>query len=236
MKQTATGKNVPMDRWGKYLSLLIGLVLIVPLWSAFDSRSIAVMVILAWVLSLACVVVHTMTRRYFLEGVLAGMGGGLSFQLWTTTGRYAFVQNADSLHFWRISLSVALFVIMVLMLADYLFARRRHLARPGMASSMLTLVCVAIVVFGQCEASLTHLNVAWDNSTPRHHLCEVEGNWVEKVYRSVDQTVLLLRKEGETVRLVRAASYAEFYEGEEVILLEYEGAFHQAYYVLEEKE
>ncbi len=238
MKQNKAAPTA--DRWGAWLSLVVGLVLILPLRLCLERiptvQALSVTVFLAWVLTLSCVVVHILTRRYFLEGVLAGMGGGLSFQLWTTTDRYAFVHNADSLPFWRISLTAALVLVMVLMLADYVSARRGHPYRTKSAVSLLTLACVGVVMFGQCEATLTHLNVAWDDSIPRRHLCEVEGNWVERVSRGATQTVLLLNKDGQTVRLVRSASYAEYEEGDGVFLLEYEGAFDKAYYVLEEKE
>jgi len=228
------------DRWGAWLSLVVGLVLMLPLWLCLEristAQALSVTVFLSWALTLACVAVHILTRRYFLEGVLAGMGGGLSFQLWTTTDRYAFAPNADALPFWRFSLTAALVLIMVLMLADYAVARRGHPSRAKTAVSLLTLACVGVVMFGQCEATLTHLNVAWNTSDPYRHLCRVEGNWVERVSRGATQTVLLLNKDGETVRLTRSASYAEYEEGESVVLLEYEGAFDKTYYVLEEKE
>lgn len=238
MKQNKAAPTA--DRWSAWLSLVVGLVLILPVWLCLERLSMAqalsVTVFLSWSLTLACVVVHILTRRYFLEGVLAGMGGGLSFQLWTTTDRYALVHNADSLPFWRISLTAALVLMMALMLADYVSARRGHPSRTQTAVSLLTLVCAGVVMFGQCEATLIHLNVAWDMSNPRRHLCEVEGNWVERVSRGATQTVLLLNKDGQTVRLVRSASYAEYEEGESVVLLEYEGAFDKAYYILEEEE
>lgn len=241
MKQNALGGvRHHLDRWGVWLSFVVGVVLILPLQLCLDglsfTQSLSLTVGLSWALSLACVAVHVFTRRYFLEGILAGFGGGLSFQLWTTTDRYAFVRNADSLPFWHISLTAALLTVMGLVLVDYVRGRRSHPSHSRMTLSLLTLACVGVVMFGQCEATLTHLNVAWDDSAPRRHLCEVEGNWVERVSRGATQTVLLLSKDGQTVRLVRSASYAEYEEGESVYLLEYEGAFDKAYYVLEEKE
>lgn len=227
-------------RWGVWLSLLVGIVFVLPLWMCLDSvpvaQAISVRVGSSWLLSIACVMVHIWTRRYFLEGVLAGMGGTLSLHLWMTTDRYTFVDNAGTLHFWRVSLIVALLTVMTLMLADYWLARRRHPSRTKTAVSMLTLACAGVVMFGQCEATLTHLNAAWDTSVPRRHWCEVAGNWVEHVSRGATQTILLLNKDGQTVRLVRSASYAEYEEGDGVFLLEYEGAFDKAYYLLEEKE
>lgn len=228
-------KNQNPGRRTEWLSLIAGAFvwfLVAQVLNAlpFNTR-IPLEIVLSIVLVLGCIALHIFYRRYFLEGLLAVVGGGLSFQLWTSTDRYAFVSNPDHLHFWQTSAAVALVVMLALLLGEYWVSKYTPLSRKKTTLSLLTVLCAGAVVFGQCEAGLTHLNVAWDSSAPTRHICQVEGNWEERVGRSGTIITLLLNKNGERISLHR--DRVEYEAGETVCLLECAGAFGEAYYIVE---
>ena len=174
------------------------------------------------------------TRRYLLAGILAVPAGMFTFQLWRKTDVYAFVRQPGSLHFWEVSLLVALVAMGGVMLFSLLYSRRA--ANPKAPVSLTTIFCVGALLFGQCEVSLTHLNVAWDRSEPTAHVCTVEGNWEERVGRRIKAVSLLLDNGGEKIQFNRTESGGvEFLPGDMVIVQEYAGAFGEPYYLLKGK-
>ena len=219
----------------EWLSLVVGIFVWFLIGQVLNTLPFATQISLEIVLSivfvLGCIALHICYRRYFLEGLLAVVGGGLSFQLWTSTDRYAFASQPDRLHFWQISAVVAVVVMMALLLGEYWAGRYTAPSRKMTTFSLLTMLCAGAVVFGQCEAGLIHLNVAWDSSAPVRHVCQVEGNWDERIGRSGTITTLLINKNGEMVSLHR--DHVEYEAGESVCLLEYAGAFGEAYYIVE---
>lgn len=222
----------------EWLSIVIGVVLWLLTMLALGAVPFAwrmpIQIGLSLLFVLTCLILHIFYRRYFLEGILAVAGGGLSFELWLSTGRYAFVSSPDSLHFWQTSLAVSLVAVTALLIGEYWAWRHTPPFRKRTAVSLITVLCAGVVAFGQCEASLTHLNVAWDRSAPVRHMCEVEGNWKEQMGRSGTIITLLINKNGERISLSRDhIGYVEYEAGDSVCLLEYSGAFGEPYYVVE---
>lgn len=142
---------------------------------------------------------------------------------------YTFVQNPNGAHFWKISLTLAAVGCVVCI---HLLLQGKIQLKDNRLSER---VFLPILVLGGCFSlfwlTAQNLNYALDSSTPtRFETVITEKN--EYHSKSVTSYYLTVRLNGEAVEMsVLSGEYERVQIGDAYSVLQYDGAFGDAYYI-----
>lgn len=147
----------------------------------------------------------------------------------STMDLYTFVQNPNGAHFWKISLTLA--AVGCVICIHLLLQGKIQLKDNRLSEQILLPILVCGVCFCVTWMTVQNLNYALDSSTPtRFETVITEKN--EYHSKSVTSYYLTIRLNGEAVEMsVLSGEYERVQIGDAYPVLQYDGAFGDAYYI-----
>lgn len=181
-----------------------------------------------FLLAVACAALWVWFRKgkYYVPAAFAGVLVLIGF---STMDLYTFVQNPNGAHFWKSSLTLA--AVGCIICIHLLLQGKIQLKDNRLSEQILLPILVCGVCFCVTWMTVQNLNYALDRSTPtRFETVITEKN--EYHSKSVTSYYLTVRLNGEAVEMsVLSGEYERVQIGDAYPVLQYDGAFGDAYYI-----